>query len=46
MSIGFGAFFGQSDEFWHGLQGECDFRKIAGERRNLAAGVQQAATLS
>ena len=46
MSIRFGAFFGQSDEFWHGLQVECDFRKIAGERRNLAAGVQPAATLS
>lgn len=23
MSIRFGAFFGQSDEFWHGLQVEC-----------------------
>ena len=27
MSIRFGAFFGQSDEFWYGLQVECDFRK-------------------
>ncbi|MYH62135.1 MAG: HigA family addiction module antidote protein [Caldilineaceae bacterium SB0675_bin_29] len=27
MSIRFGAFFGQSDEFWHGLQIECDSRK-------------------
>ena len=27
MSIRFGAFFGQSDEFWHRLQVECDFRK-------------------
>ena len=25
MSIRFGAFFGQSDAFWHGLQVECDF---------------------
>ena len=25
LSIRFGAFFGQSDEFWHGLQVECDF---------------------
>ena len=46
MSIRFGAFFGQSDEFWHGLQVECEFRKIAGERRELVAGVQPAATLS
>ena len=33
MSIRFGAFFGQSDEFWHGLQVECYFRKIAGRSR-------------
>ena len=46
MSIRFGAFFGQSDEFWHGVQVECDFRKIAGERRELVAGVQPASTLS
>ena len=26
MSICFGAFFGQSEDFWHGLQVECDFR--------------------
>jgi addiction module HigA family antidote len=25
MSIRFGAFFGQSDTFWHGIQVECDF---------------------
>ena len=31
MSIRFGAFFNQSDEFWHGLQIECDFRKCARE---------------
>ena len=35
MSIRFGAFFGQSDEFWHGVQVECDFRKLAGERQKL-----------
>ena len=46
MSIRFGAFFGQSDEFWHGLQVECDFRKIAGESGDLVAGVQPASTLS
>ena len=26
MSIRFGAFFGQSEDFWHGIQIECDFR--------------------
>ena len=26
MSIRFGAFFDQSDQFWHGIQVECDFR--------------------
>ncbi len=31
MSIRFAAFFGQSDEFWHGLQIECDSRKLARE---------------
>ena len=29
MSIRFAAFFGQSDEFWHGIQVECDFRRLA-----------------
>ena len=46
MSIRFGAFFGQSDEFWHGLQVECDFRRIASERHSLVKGVQPASTLS
>ena len=32
MSIRFGAFFGQSDKFWHGIQVECDFRKLAGRQ--------------
>lgn len=30
MSIRFGAFFDQADQFWHGIQVECDFRKLAG----------------
>ena len=46
MSIRFGAFFGQSDEFWHGLQVECDFRKIAGARHSLVAGVEPASNFS
>ena len=45
MSIRFGAFFGQSDQFWHGIQTECDFRKLAGEKHRLTDGVQPAATL-
>ena len=44
MSIRFGAFFGQSDEFWHGLQVECDFRALAKDRNRLIAGVQPAPT--
>jgi addiction module HigA family antidote len=29
MSIRFGAFFGQSDTFWHGIQVECYFLTLA-----------------
>ncbi len=39
MSIRFGAFFGQSDEFWHGLQVECDFRKLSSDKQRLAVGI-------
>ena len=39
MSIRFGAFFGQSDEFWHGLQVECNFRKLASEKQRLTASI-------
>lgn len=46
MSIRFGAFFGQSDEFWHGLQDECDFRKLTSEKQRLTAGIRPASTLS
>lgn len=45
MSIRFGAFFGQSDQFWHGVQVECDFRNLAGQRPALTVGIQPAATL-
>lgn len=31
MSIRFGSFLGQSDEFWYGIQVECDFRKLGRE---------------
>ena len=46
MSIRFGAFFGQSDKFWHGVQVECDFRKLAAERKRLIAGIQPAVALT
>lgn len=39
MSIRFGAFFGQTEGFWHGLQVECDFRALAGKRRKITAGI-------
>ena len=45
MSIRFGAFFGQSEQFWHGIQVECDFRKLAGEKHRLIVDIQPAATL-
>ena len=46
MSIRFGAFFGQSDEFWHGLQVECAFRKLARDKKRLIDGIRPASTLS
>lgn len=45
MSIRFGAFFGQSEDFWHGLQVECDFRALAGQRRQLTAAITPAIDL-
>ena len=46
MSIRFGAFFGQSDEFWHGIQVECDFRRLAAEKPQLVADIQPASELA
>lgn len=46
MSIRFGAFFNQSDQFWHGIQVECDFRKLAKDRPRLIDGIQPAANLN
>ena len=34
MSIRFGAFFGQTHEFWHGLQVECDFRALGNKPKS------------
>ena len=46
MSIRFGEFFAQSDEFWYGIQVECDFRKLAGDKHKLVSGIQPASTLT
>lgn len=40
MSIRLGAFFGQSDQFWHGIQVECDFRSLEKERKKLVSRVK------
>lgn len=45
MSIRFGAFFGQSEDFWHGLQVECDFRALARQRRKLTSRITPAKDL-
>jgi len=45
MSIRFGAFFGQTGNFWHGLQVECDFRALAKKRPQLIAGIRPAQEL-
>ena len=45
MSVRFGAFFGQSEGFWHGLQVECDVRTLAKKRRQLIAGIIPAQAL-
>ncbi len=45
MSIRFGAFFNQSDQFWQGVQVDCDFRKLAKDRLRLIDGIQPAAIL-
>ena len=46
MSIRFGAFFGQSDVFWHGIQSECEFRHLAKDKERLTAGIRPASELA
>ena len=41
MSIRFGAFFGQTPEFWHGLQVECDFRALGKKQKKLTGSRQR-----
>lgn len=45
MSIRFGTFFGQSEDFWHGIQIECDFRALAPEKKKLKAKIIPASEL-
>jgi antitoxin HigA-1 len=45
MSIRFGAFFGQSEDFWHGIQVECDFRALRGKVKELTKNIQSAEDL-
>lgn len=45
MSIRFGAFFGQSETFWHGIQVECDFRALRKESKKITQYVQTAESL-
>ena len=45
MSIRFGEFFGQSPQFWHGLQVECDFRALRSKEKQLTAKIVPARDL-
>lgn len=45
MSIRFGAFFTQSEDFWHGIQVECDFRALRGKAKELTRDIQPASAL-
>lgn len=45
MSIRFGAFFGQSENFWYGLQTECDFRALNKQKKSLVRFVRPAKDL-
>lgn len=46
MSIRFGAFFGQSPEFWHGIQVECEFRALAKDQKKITAKIKPAITIA
>ena len=45
MSIRFGEFFGQSPQFWHGLQVECDFHALRPKEKKLTAKIVPARDL-
>lgn len=44
MTIRLGAFFGESDTLWHGIQAGCGFRALAKDREKLSAGIKPVAT--
>jgi len=46
MSVRFGTFFGQSEDFWHGIQVDCDFRALAKDKKKLTAHIQPAALIA
>ena len=46
MSVRFGVFFGQSEEFWHGIQVECDFRALASKKKKLTSHIQPASLIA
>ena len=46
MSIRFGAFFGQSEDFWHGIQIECDFRALSPQKKKLISSITTAIQLT
>ncbi|HEY0966269.1 MAG TPA: HigA family addiction module antitoxin [Opitutaceae bacterium] len=46
MSIRFGAFFGQTPQFWHSLQVDCDFRALAKAQKKLTANIRPASELA
>jgi len=45
LSIRFGAFFGQSEAFWHGIQVDCDLRALRKESKHITQYVQTAESL-
>lgn len=45
LSIRIGAFFQQSDSFWHGIQSECDVRRELDKKHELTANIRPAQSL-
>ena len=43
LSIRFGVFFRQSNTFWHGIQSECDVRKLASQEPKPTERIRPAA---
>jgi plasmid maintenance system antidote protein VapI len=41
LSIRFGAFFGRSEDFRHGIRVECDFRALRKEKAKLTAKIRR-----